>query len=142
MTENIYDLFIPFTADDLIDVRNGLSNIGFAEIDDNLILDALKDALDFFSMVVDETAVPLRAVRRCLIRYATYISYQKYTVLAEKELGTIPESAPLQMQTLLLQTYNCLSMMSSVPLKPDLSVDYSIYQVDPYANLSGSLVTR
>ena len=142
MTENIYEDFIPFSSDDIMDVRNGLSDADFSIIDDSLILDSLKDAIDFFSLIVDETAIPHRAVRRCLIRYATYIAYQRYTALSERKLGTMPESAALQLQTLLLQSYNCLSLISNVPLNPDLSVDMSILDVEPYGTMSTSMVER
>lgn len=106
----------------LIDtVRDGLSDIPFDMLDDKLIYKDLEDAYDFILEIARDDANE-RTIRRCTIRYATFISYRNYTSLAERRLGSMPQTAPIQLQTLLMQTYNCLSLISKVPLNPDLSV--------------------
>lgn len=103
------------------EVRDGLSDIPFDMLDDKLIFKDLQDAYDFILMVVAD-GIQDRFIRRCLIRYATYISYKNYVSLAERRLGSLPESAPIQLQTLLMQAYNCLTHIAAVPLNPDLSL--------------------
>ena len=106
------------------DVRDGLADIPFDLLDDKIIFKDLEDAYDFILEIAREDATE-RTVRRCTIRYGTFISYRNFTSLAEKKYGSIPQSAPIQIQTLLMQTYNCLTLISSVPLNPDLSVAYN-----------------
>jgi hypothetical protein len=67
--------------------------------------------------------VNIRSIRRCTIRLATYISYKNYISLAERRLGTLPESSPIMLQTLLMQAYNCLSYITAVPINEDLSLN-------------------
>lgn len=106
----------------ITEVRDGLSDIPFDMIDDKLIYKDLEDAYDFILEIAREDATE-RTIRRCVIRYGTFISYRNYTSLAERRLGSMPQSASLQIQTLLMQTYNCLSLISKYPLNPDLSLD-------------------
>lgn len=104
------------------DVRDGLADAPFDILDDKLIFKDLQDAFDFVCMIAADE-VPIRSIRRCTIRLATYISYKNYTSLAERRLGTLPESSPIMLQTLLMQAYNCLSFISAVPINNDLSLN-------------------
>lgn len=122
------------------EVRDGLSDIPFDLLDDKLIFKDLQDAYDFILMVVAD-GIPERSIRRCLIRYATFISYRNYTSLAERKLSSLPQSGPLQLQTMLMQTYNCLSLISKYPLNPDLSLDMTDLNIPPVDGvLSESLI--
>ena len=103
-------------------VRQSIGDPAFDIIDDELIINDIQDALDFVCMIAAED-VELRFVRRCTIRLAAYISYKNYTTLAERRLGTLPESSPMLLQTLLMQAFNCLSYISEVPLNNDLSLN-------------------
>ena len=103
-------------------VSQSIADPGFDIIDNDLIINDIEDALDFVCMVSAEN-LELRYVRRCTIRLAAYISYRNYTTLAETRLSTLPESAPILLQTLLMQAFNCLSYITVVPLNSDLSVN-------------------
>jgi hypothetical protein len=103
-------------------VRQSIGDPGFDIIDDELIVNDLEDALDFVCMIAADD-LEMRYVRRCTIRLGAYISYKNYTTLSERRLGTLPESAPMLLQTLLMQAYNCLSYITQVPLNNDLSLN-------------------
>lgn len=105
----------------ITEVRDGLADAPFDMLDDKLIFKDLQDAFDFVCMVIAED-INIRSVRRCTIRLATYISYKNYVSLAERRLGTLPESSPIMLQTLLMQAYNCLSYIAAVPINEDLSL--------------------
>lgn len=123
----------------ITDVRDGLADVPVDMLDDKMIYNALNDAYDYILEIADPEAKE-RTLRRCTIRYATFISYQMYTALAEKRLGSIPQSASLQLQTLLMQTYNCLSLISMYELNPDLSVDNTHNHSPVCGSLSPSIL--
>ncbi len=116
------DYFLEIDDNLVKEVRQSIADPDFDIIDNKLIRHDLMDALDFVCMVAAED-VELRFVRRCTIRYAAYISYRNYTTLAENRLSALPESAPILLQTLLMQAYNCLSYITAVPINSDLSVN-------------------
>ena len=120
-------------------VRQSIGDPGFDIIDDELIINDLQDALDFVCMVTAEE-LELRYVRRCTIRLAAYISYKNYTTLAERRLATLPESAPMILQSLLMQAYNCLSYITQVPINSDLSVNLNALGTPVYGMMSPSMI--
>lgn len=120
-------------------VRQAIGDPGFDIIDDELIINDLQDALDFVCMVAAED-VELRFVRRCTIRLAAYISYKNYTTLSERRLGTLPESSPMLLQTLLMQSYNCLSFITDVPINNDLSLKITHLGTPIDGTMSPSLI--
>jgi hypothetical protein len=122
-------------------VRQSIGDPGFDIIDDELIINDLEDAFDFVCMVsADE--LEMRYVRRCTIRLAAYISYKNYTTLAERRLSTLPESAPMLLQTLLMQAYNCLSYITQVPLNTDLSVNLNALGSPIAGQMSPTLIEQ
>ena len=122
----------------IIEVRNNLSDLPFDLVNDVLIYKSIQDAYDFIQMVVDETYIEEKFVRRCLIRLSTYNTYLNYTALAESKMGTLPESAGLQLSSLLMKSYQCLSLISKVTLNPDLSYKEETAYLPVGAAMSGS----
>jgi hypothetical protein len=121
------------------EVRDGLSDIPFDMLDDKLIYKDLLDAYDYILEIVHDEATE-RIIRRCTIRYGTFISYRNYTALAERRLGSMPQSSSIQLQTLLMQTFNCLSLISKFPLNPDLSMNTDQVHGVVLGSLSTSMV--
>jgi len=121
------------------DVRDGLSDVPFDHLDDKLIFKDLQDAYDFVTYVAAD-GTEERMIRRCIIRYGMFISYRNYTSLAERRLGSIPSSSAIQLQTLLMQTYNCLSLISKYTLNPDLSLNTDDVQTAVAGSISSSLL--
>lgn len=123
----------------LIDiVRMELAGCPFDMSDDTSIYAALKDSYEFIQMIVDETVTPEAHVRRCLIRLAKYETYRAYTMFAEIKEASMPESSGLQLSTLLMNAYNCLTMIAKVPLNEDLSLKESAYPLPIGAGLTNS----
>lgn len=123
----------------ITDVRKSIGDPQFEIIDDELIYNDLQDAFDFVCMITAEN-LEIRYVRRCTIRLASYISYKNYTTLAEKRTGTLPESSPILLQTLLMQTYNCLSYITQVPINHDLSINLNALGTPIEGGLSPSMI--
>jgi hypothetical protein len=122
------------------DVRDGLADAPFDMLDDKLIFKDLQDAFDFVCMVIADD-INIRSVRRCTIRLATYISYKNYVSLSERRLGTLPESSPIMLQTLLMQAYNCLSYIAAVPINTDLSLNTDNLGSPCEGSLSPSMIS-
>ncbi|MFA5760467.1 MAG: hypothetical protein WC877_01740 [Dehalococcoidales bacterium] len=125
----------------LDEIRDNLASIPYDLLDDVQIYKAIKDSYEYIEMIVDIEQVEEKFVRRCLIRLSTYKAYLIYTSLAEPKLGTLPESAPLQLSSLLMSAYSCLTMISKVPLNEDLSLKESSYPLPIGAGLTSSSVT-
>jgi hypothetical protein len=102
-------------------VRDGLADAPFDYIDDKLIKRDLEDAYDYVMYIVADD-IAENMTRRCIIRYGTFMSYRNHIGLSDRR-GNPPANCVTQLQTLLMQTYNCLSLISKFKLNPDLSLD-------------------
>ena len=122
------------------EIRDALSDSPFDLSDDKLLLNALKDSYDYIRMVVDEDLQPEMFVRRCLIRLATYEAYRNYTGLASVQDNTVPETAGLQLSSLLMKAYACLTMIAKVPINEDLSLKDTNYPTPVGSGLTNSSV--
>jgi hypothetical protein len=120
-------------------VRITVGDPDFAIINDDMIMESLEDAFDFVCLVAAPD-IELRNVRRCTIRHAAYNAYQLYTTMAEKRFGTLPEGAPILLQTLLSKAHTCLSYISAVPINNDLSINYNAMGSPTQGGMSISMV--
>ena len=135
------DYFLEIDDNLIKEVRQSIADPGYDIIDNKIIRHDLMDALDFVCMIAAED-VELRFIRRCVIRYAAYISYRNYTTLAESRYAALPESAPIIMQTLLMQSFNCLSYITQVPINSDLSVNLNGLGTPVADEMSPTLIER
>lgn len=113
-------------ADLIFEVRNNLGDIPMDALSDVLVYKSLQDAYDYIDMIVDITTANERHLRRCLIRLGAYNTYVNYTAIADTKLGTMPESAGLQISELLRKSYQCLKILNDL-VQPDLSLAEPIY---------------
>lgn len=107
-------------------VRDELNQIGFDHLDDKPLSRSLEAAYDDIVMIADYGDIDLTAIRessleRCIIKLATFYAYRMYTRLAERESGTMPETAPLNVSYDSKLAKTCLETLLGVPLDEDLS---------------------
>lgn len=131
----------------IFNVTRGLNDIGIEHYDPKLVYEDLSKAYDHIVMLSDYTTIDLNDLResslkRCLINLAIFYGYRTYTRLAERNLGTMPESSGLQI------TYDqdtarvCLELLFQIQLNVDLSpIDLNIVR-NPFAiSLGPSILT-
>lgn len=73
-----------------------------------------------------------------LVRLGAYLTYTNYTSLAERQLGSVPQTTDIKLQTLRRMALAFMRRMSDFPLKDDLSVDSST-ALTSYAVASGNV---
>jgi hypothetical protein len=125
---------------DLIDkIRYQLSQISIDMADDIIIHSSLEDSYEYIQMIVDEDVIEEWKVKRCLINLCSYDTYRNYCTLAEVE-NTLPETATLNLSTLLMKAYRCLSLISKYSLNEDLSIKDSTLPIPAWGSMSYSLI--
>jgi hypothetical protein len=126
-------------------LRDKLNEIGIDQYDDRLAYRDLEDAYDTLQMIgdmlavdiTDYTAFPTYKVERCTIRVATYHAYRNYTRLAERQLGALPQGAPITISYDTIDAQNCLTLLFGVTFNEELIPEIIQINVNPVT--SGSM---
>jgi hypothetical protein len=107
-------------------VTRKLNDIGIEHYDPKLTFEDLTEAYNFIVQLSDYFVVNLadlreESVKQCLVNLAVYYGYRTYTRLAERNLGTMPESSSLQVAYDQNTARTCLEYLFGVRLNDDLS---------------------
>ena len=120
-------------------LRDKLNEIGIDQYDDRLAYRDLEDAWDTIQMIADmlvvdiddTTAFPTYKVERCIVRVGTYHAYRNYTRLAEKQIGALPQGAPLIVGYDVIDAKNCLTLLFGVTFDDELIPEVINNNVNP-----------
>jgi len=107
-------------------VTRKLNDIGIEHYDPKLTFEDLTESYNFIIQLCDYNGVTLtdlreESVKQCLVNLAVYYGYRTYTRLAERNLGTMPESSSLQVAYDLNTAKTCLEYLFGTKLNDDLS---------------------
>jgi|GEM_PF-2755000 len=99
-----------------------------SDLPDNLISDEqiyidLKSAKIYIDSIKRDAYSNDTFEEEALVRLGAYLSYTNYTSLAERQLGTLPQSTDIKMVALRRNALIYLRQMSDFKINDDLSVD-------------------
>lgn len=128
-------------------VTRKLNDIGIEHYDPKLTFEDLTEAYNFIVQLCDYTATVLtdlreESVKQCIVNLAVYYGYRTYTRLAERNLGTMPESSPLQVSYDQSTARTCLEYLFGIRLNEDLSPTDLFEQRNPIAMTLGPSTLR
>jgi hypothetical protein len=106
----------------ILEVRSALTEVPEEYIGDHQIYKDLKRAYRYVTAIAVEGA-PEDLIKLATINTGIYYSYLNYTGMAERILETLPETAYLRVGTFREIALSSLQLISSVPLKGDLTID-------------------
>jgi len=120
-------------------LRDKLNEIGIDQYDDRLAYRDLEHAYDTLLMIgdmlevdiTDTTAYPTYKVERCTITVGTYHAYRNYTRLAEKQIGALPQGAPLIVGYDVIDAKNCLTLLFGVTFTDELIPEIVEHNMNP-----------
>lgn len=107
-------------------VTRKLNDIGIEHYDPKLTFEDLTEAYNLIVMLSDYTTLDLNSLReesvkQCIVNLAVYYGYRTYTKLAERGIGTLPESSPVTINYDQESARTCLQYLFGIKLNPDLS---------------------
>lgn len=106
----------------ILDVRSALTEVPEEYIGDHQIYKDLKRAYAFVKAIAVEGSDP-DLVQLATTNLGIYYSYLNYTGMAERILETLPQTAYLRVGTFREIALASIQLISSVPLKGDLTID-------------------
>lgn len=123
-------------------LRDKLNEIGIDHYDDKLAYRDLKDGYDAIRMIADAIEVDVETfatykVERCTVMTATYYAYRTYSRLAERQLGTEPNTAAMQVNYDSTDAQQCLTLLFGVPITQDLIPEIILKEYTPIAGKLG-----
>lgn len=109
-------------------LRDKLNEIGIDQYDDRLAYRDLEHAFETIQMIgdmlevdiTDTTAYPTYKVERCTVTVGTYHAYRNYTRLAEKQIGALPQGAPLIVGYDVIDAKGCLTLLFGTTFTDEL----------------------
>lgn len=104
------------------EVRSALSDVPSEFITDTQITNELEKAEAYCNAVVCSGTTE-SYLSTCIVVVATYYAYVNYTTLSERQLGTLPPTAPVRLKALQTIAASFLQLVSKYPLNNDLTVD-------------------
>jgi len=128
-------------------VTRKLNDIGIEHYDPKLTFEDLTEAYNFIVQLSDYFVIDLaslreESVKQCLVNLAVYYGYRTYTRLAERNLGTMPESSSLQVAYDQTTARTCLEYLFGTKLNDDLSAADLDEQHNPIAMTLGPSTLR
>ncbi|MCK9577191.1 MAG: hypothetical protein M0R51_14905 [Clostridia bacterium] len=106
----------------ILEVRSALTEVPEEYIGDHQIHKDLKRAYTFIKAIAIEDADE-DLFQLAITNLGIYYSYLNYTGMAERILETLPQTAYLRVGTFREIALASLQLISSVPLKSDLTID-------------------
>ncbi|MCK9326305.1 MAG: hypothetical protein M0P69_12505 [Bacteroidales bacterium] len=106
----------------ILEVRSALTEVPEDYIGDHQIYKDLKRAYRFIIAIAKEDAEE-DLIQLATINLGAYYSYLNYTGMAERILETLPQTSYLRVGTFREIALSTLQLISTVPLKSDLTID-------------------
>lgn len=108
----------------IMQVRMNINNMPKALVDDEIIYNDLKAAMEYVDLVKYTEVLPTSNLYiRSVVKLASYYSYVNYTSRTETNDGSIPPEMFVKMETLRLIAYTFLQHITQYKLNPDLTMD-------------------
>jgi predicted AlkP superfamily pyrophosphatase or phosphodiesterase len=108
----------------ILRVQLSLSDLPDNYISDEQLYSDLKSAKIYIDSIKTPTFSNDTLEEEALVRLGAYLSYANYTSLAERQLGTIPNTTDIKLNALRRLALAFLRRMTNFKLSDDLSVDH------------------
>jgi hypothetical protein len=108
----------------ILRVQLSLSDLPDNYISDEQLYSDLKSAKIYIDSIKTPTFSNDTLEEEALVRLGAYLSYANYTSLAERQLGTIPNTTDIKLNALRRLALAFLRQMTNFKLSDDLSVDH------------------
>jgi len=107
----------------ILRVQSVLSDVPASYITDEQLYIDLKTAKVYLDSIKRVDYSNDSFEEETLVRLGAYFSYSNYTSLAERQLGTVPTTTDIKLQTLRRMALAFMRQMSDFQINDDLSVD-------------------
>lgn len=109
----------------ILDVQVTLSDLPDSYATDEQIFSDLITAKEYIDSIKSTTFSDEGFEKKAIARLGAYFTYINYTSLAERQMGTIPATALIKIDTLRRIALAFIRQMTSLTIADDLSIDTS-----------------